>query len=206
MNQFEHLIPQNILDAMALDLFQLRIDLISTSAGGLWPEIQVCIDEQPIWSGYVSQTQRVEYSTTGRRNQTLILTIKLMNKTNDHTKINENGDIIENTSVTIHSLQVNQVELIATNLIQKFGDYQMMLDDEKMQYFIKQGYNTGSSHSTTMYENGHWALKFEFPILPYLCSKTTQHEPHEKWPDDKLMQVLYNKILELEHFTQTTRN
>ena len=97
MNQFEYLIPENILNSMALDSFQLQIDLLSTSAGGLWPEIQVCIDDRTIWSGHVLHNQRIEYSTTGQPNQTLILKIRFLDKTNDHTKVNHNGDIIENT-------------------------------------------------------------------------------------------------------------
>ena len=45
-----------------------------------------------------------------------------------------------------------------------------------------------------MYENGYWQLDLKMPLLTHLVQLATVQDKHEKWPDDELLEILYDKI------------
>jgi hypothetical protein len=205
MNQFDYLIPDHIVPKMNLDLVQIQVNLIATPANGHWPSAQILIDDLLIWTGNIIEKQCIDYVRNDIQGKNLSLKIEFLNKIPDHTKVDIDGKIIENTSITIDSLLVNQVDIVKCNLIYQLGNYQMSLDDEKQQYYIDHGFNVGPSHSLGMYENGIWLLNFDLPVLPNLCSLMTRHAQHEKWPDEYLMNTIYDGILKVENLLKSKR-
>jgi hypothetical protein len=198
MNQFDHLIPGSIVKLMNLDLVEMDLNLIATQANNQWPRVRVRLNETLIFDDQIAGSQQIIYSGKHHDISKIKLVIEYFGKNDEHTMVDELGKITQNQSVTIDSLILNGVNLVDCSLIYQLGYFYFNLNENKKKYYDQHGISTAPSHSLGMFENGKWELEIEFPILPSLCKLSAFYELHEKWPDDKLYNDLYNSIIKLQ--------
>ena len=204
MNQFDHLIPQHIIQKMILNSVELELVLKASPAGGIWPRVKVSVNSQVLFDGTVIEKQTITHSNKHDPGTEVRLSIEYLDKTDQHTLVDDQGQLIENQSVLIESIKLNDVDLVQTNLIYNFGKYFYNLSETKKQYFKTQRHETEFSHSLHMCENGSWILDLKVPILPELIKHKALHEKHEIWPDDKFMNDMYNTIKRVEDYLTKT--
>ena len=86
------------------------------------------------------------------------LTVDVSGKTEDHTKIDQNSNITEDTIVKICSMKINQIELMPliyhTDALQKF-----YINGQKDQVLQK---------LTDIGQNGVWEFKFKTPLYDWM--------------------------------------
>jgi len=205
MNQFDYLIPPHIIEKMALDCVDFELKLICAPARNIWPHVKVSINNDIIFDGIVEQQGTIKYSNKHEPGTVVRLHIEYLDKTDEHTVVDDQKQIVENQWVKIESLLANDVDLVSTNLIYNFGCYFLKLSDTKKQFFKQQGYETETSHSLQMFENGSWILDLKVPILPELIKLKAFYEKHENWPDDKFMTSMYNSIQAIEKLINSNR-
>jgi hypothetical protein len=154
-----------------------------------WPNIRIWLDGQLILNQSV-QNGQLEFDYKGRvdmQKDQVVLEIEYYGKTDNDTCVNDHGQIVQNQSVTIENLLINNVDVVENRIIYLLGNYTAELSTEKLAYYIKHGYHVGPSHSLAMHENGRWRLAIKLPILTNFIRMVSPQEAHEKWPDPELL-------------------
>lgn len=193
----DHLIPSEILEICGFDRIDLRLDLSGQSCQAQWPCIDVVVDGQLRASTHADPKLCWQDLWTTQRDS-LHVKICYHGKTHDHTRVDDQGNIVENQCVTIDRLCVNGVDLVSTGLIYRFGEYRMELADDKLQYYQQHGFDTGPSHSLTMWENGTWEIEIPVPVLPAMIRYQSRYQPHEKWMDEDIYQQVHRCVLDIQ--------
>ena len=196
----DFLIPEQILRKINSNNLEVQIKFRATAAQARWPWVRVWLNSQLIANQPMVSDNSVTFSSDMVDSQAQ-LKIEYYGKTNNDTITDATGQIVENQSLEIKQITVNGVDIVANNLYTSLGSYHMYLDDQKREYYLTHGYSTGPSHSLHMFENGHWQLEFDLPVLSNLVQLKTQQQAHEKWPDPELLLEIYstiNTIKELE--------
>jgi hypothetical protein len=199
MKQLDYLIPKSIMKMMNLDRFDFELKIDTTSANNDWPMIKILVDSEVVFDEQIESSRVIKYQGNCVDKEFILLDIEFYGKNENHTVVDENGNIIENQGCVIKSLKINDVDVVSTQIIYNLGHYYFYLSEQKRQYFEKHGYATDRSHSLSMFENGTWKMKLKTPILTELVKYKAFYEAHEQWPDDKFMRLMYNNIIELEN-------
>jgi hypothetical protein len=196
MDNLDFLIPAEIIDLCQFDKFTMEIKLESTPARGVWPCVKVLLNDEEIFNGVVVEEQYIHNTRTVNGIDEFKLSIHYYNKTDNDTVVHQ-GTIIENQSLTIKNILINDINLIQTNIIYAIGCYTLNLTDNKKAHFLKNGIDIGPSHSLGMYENGHWDIILKTPLVPYFTKIRTAKIQYNNWPNHSLMNQIYQatKIL-----------
>ena len=196
----DYLIPSEILEKINSKKLAVQIKFNAVSAQARWPMVRVWVNNQLVADQPIVTGNCITFDTDIIDSQAQ-LKIEYYKKTNNDTITDATGQMVENQSLEIKQLLINDVDIIANNLYTRLGHYYMLLDNQKKEYYQTHGYNTEPSHSLHMFENGYWQLDFDMPILQNLVQLNTQQQAHEKWPDPELLLEIYstiNTIKELE--------
>jgi len=193
MSKFNTLIPENIKKLLNHNEVNVRIILTSTSANGVYPKIKIKMDDNIIFDGSVIKEISIPILTMVNKSS-FNFQIEHYGKTDAGTVVDDNGNIIENQTVTISGFFVNEVDITKRGLMSKLGCFYPNLSQEKQKYFLDIGISVGPSQSLTMFENGTWSLEFKMPVLYWFNKLVSPQEIHEKWPNQDLMDHLYDKI------------
>ena len=191
-NNLDHLIPQEILNLLQPTRINIDLLLTASSAQGRWPCATVKIDDLVIWQGTVECQHRILWH--GERDSKFSLRLLYHNKGINDTVVDSHGLIVENQSLNIGKILVNDVDLIKTGLIHQVGSYHMDLSREKRQYFLENNISVGPTTHTQMYENGQWIMQFGVPVLSHFTALRTPPEPIEKVPYQLIMQEIHQQI------------
>lgn len=193
----DFLVPDHIIDHCAFDRLTIDIKLSGTSAVDDYPMARIKVNSKTIFDGVVENKEELSFETSlDLMNDNLVLLeIEYYGKKKHHTTVN-NADrtIQENQMIELSDLIINDVDVIKTNILYSIGQYEMFLTDEKREYFINNGYDTGPTHSRQMFENGKWKIDIPVPVLTGFCKIASFQDPHEKWPNPELMQELFDRI------------
>lgn len=191
----EALIPQKILDLCEFDRFDVELILQSTAAAERWPRVQILIDNKVVRDETVCQRSLLQIRHRLDQNQKQVrFDLRYLDKTSGDTIIDQKGQILQNKTVEIIGLRINDVDLISTNLVYGFGHFIMDLTDEQKHYFQTHSINYGPSHSLLMSDNGTWSWQLPVPILSGFVSRSSLYQKHEKWFDSDLYHKIYTKI------------
>ena len=113
-------------------------------------------------------------------------------KTDRDTRVNAQGEIIENQHISIKSFKINDIDFVKNNLIYR-GLYKMSLSNSKRQHFEQLGIAT-ETQDYHFYENGIWTLQIPFPVLTYIINSTKQLETFEKISYHNIIQDIIKKL------------
>ena len=191
------MIPQSILNCLNLDLIDLQFELQAHAAQGRWPCVCLRVDGIIVHNGPVINQQKFNYSSRSQSCQEkCTIEIVLYNKDDQDTVLNEQGQIVENQSLSIVSVVANGVDLVKTNIIHKgFGSYSMNLSKEKHKYFVEHNINVGPTTGLDMFENGVWQIELGLPILSVITGLHDVIEPWERIQVEQLVNTLYQQYL-----------
>jgi hypothetical protein len=192
MSHLDHMIPSHIIDMMDLNSFEFSLILDSTSANGAHPRVSVKVDDVTIYDDVVG-TNPITFSTKSSMHESNV-EIFYYNKTQSDTVVGPNGEILEDQSVTIKSMTVNGVDIVSSGIIYNLGHFHPKLSAEKQQFYKTNGIDAGPSHTLNLHDNGHWELKFKFPVITNFVKLKAFQETHEKWPDNELLNAIYDTI------------
>lgn len=206
MHNLDNLIPQSIIDLMQLSNFDFDLTLLSTPYNNKWPMAKVTIGDLVVFNGLVVDSQEIKYSSNFKNVESIDVFIEYYNKQDNDTLISDQGEIIENQSITISKLCVNNVDLITSQVIYNLGMFHQNLSPEKTQYFIEHNLDTGPNHTLYLCENGVWKLNFKFPVVYHFVKYKAFQARTEKWPNPTLMNEIYNLVQEIRVLEQQKRN
>lgn len=209
-SKIDYLIPEKILQAFELDRFDLEIVLQGESCWGQYPQVKIWIDHVVIWQGTIGPKEHIKFSQKlDLVNESVSVRIEMHSKDDiAGTQVDLSGHTVENQSVEIKQLIVNDIDIVKNSSIFNFGHYQLKLSDQKAEYFQHNGHNLGPSHCLTMTENGEWCLDFDLPVVRSIAKSVAPQYAAMKWPDhDLLVKIIAqcNRILALEQQIQTSK-
>lgn len=201
MTSLDYLIPNSIIDQMQLSKFDFKLDLTSTPCHGRWPNVKVTVGNSVIFNDVIVGQQHIAHNMDIVIDE-LAVQIEYYNKQDNDTLVSAQGEILENQSVTIASLCVNNIDIIKTQIIYNLGFFYQNLSLEKQKYFIDHGFNTGPSHTLYLCENGIWKLNFKFPVMYHFVKCKAFQAPTERWPDTEFLNEIYNLVQEIRILEQ----
>lgn len=209
-SKIDYLIPDKILQACELDRFDLEIILQGTACWGQYPQVRIWVDHVVIWQGAVGSQEHIKFSQKiDLVNKSTCVRIEMHSKDDvAGTRVDLSGQIVDNQSVEIKQLIVNDIDIVKNSSIFNFGHYQPKLSEQKAQYFQQHGYNLGPSHCLTMTENGEWCLNFDLPVVRSIAKLVAPQYTAMKWPDhDLLVKIIAqcNRVLALEQQIQSRK-
>jgi hypothetical protein len=190
------LIPANILESCQLDRFDMTIIFRAAAVEGRWPRVRITVGDQQVIDKEINDQEEIKFSTRlDLSDYHFDIKIEYYGKTNKDTKL-ISGKISENQYVEIEKFIINDIDIIATNIIYSLGHYHMLLPKEKFEYFKLHGHETGPTHSLSMFENGYWLLVMRAPILTQFVKFKSKNEKHViHWPNNELLNEIYDTIL-----------
>lgn len=205
----DYLLDNTVIEYCNFDRFDLNLVLSSTPAEKRWPTVKIWMDTELVAEKTVANGKwHFDFSTkVDLERDHVCLEIEYVDKTDRDTVIDAQGSIVQNQSVTIEKIFVNDVDLLETNMIYTLGHYTPELSPEKTAYYLKQGYSIEPSHTLTMYENGRWQMRMPLPISTNFVRTMAKQEAHEKWPDPELLTNIIktvNTIRDLERKIKKT--
>jgi hypothetical protein len=202
MYNLDHLIPLDILEMMQLDRFDFVLTLTSEPCNSRWPNAKVSVNNEVVFDGIIKEYQQINYNAKFDNINEVYVDIEYYNKQDNDTTVDANGSIIENKSITISELTVNDINLVKTRTIYNLGFFHQNLSPEKQQYFIDHGINFGPSHTLHLAENGVWKLKFQMPVMQEFVRHKASQAPSERWPNPKLLSEIYALIEDIRRLTK----
>lgn len=194
----DQLIPKEIMDLLNLTQIKFRIVLQGHPAQHRYPWVDIHLDQQLVYRGYVNSTFDQTFSANATSKQKhCILKIKYSNKTDQDIVIDQSGAVIETQHLEIKNLFVNGIDIVDEQHIpQKFGSYQLSLNPDQIKYYIKNGYSVGPSLSTKMHENGVWQLQFKLPILSFLTQNLNNNCNRPTYFNcQQVLEEIYQRVL-----------
>jgi hypothetical protein len=192
----DFLIPPQILKLCSLDQFDFRLKLKATPIDNRFPRARIIINDQIIVDREIQTIDTIEYSTRlDLSNPNFKIKIEYYGKTNRDTKVSQSYEIIENQSLEIVECLINNIDIVASNIIYSLGYYYMSLPPEKYNYFKANGFDTGPTHSLSMFENGYWELNLTAPVSTQFAQFKSKYEKHvNNWPNNALLNEIYTTI------------
>jgi hypothetical protein len=200
-NLIDHL-PRHILSMMRFENFDLEITLQGYSCNGIFPTVEIFINKQLEFTSCIDHKTinlNKKFDSTVRQ---VTVDICYLGKTDADTRVDHLGQIIENQSLEITGLTINQVDIISSQSIYKLGNYTQNLSEEKKAYFLEHKIDIGPSHSLHMFENGVWNINLGFPILPELCKIMSVTEVHQKSLNYDQFDDMYQRIQHIKQLEQ----
>ncbi len=192
------MIPTQILAWINSNHIEFRLVLQGYASQGRWPCVKISIDNHVVFQGVVENILDQTFVSTATTDQTqCVLEIEYINKNEQDTVVNDQGNILENQHIVIKHLFANHVDIVNNQLIhQGFGQYSMKLSQEKIDYFLKNEYSIKDSTTLEMFENGTWTLIFGLPILNFLTLKQQGYTDQWEQVDiHGLLQELHQQML-----------
>ena len=202
MDNLDRLIPNQILNLMKLKRFDFELSLSATPCNDRWPMVKVTIDKEVVFDGTIVNHQWVSYRNEFDNISNLEVLIEYYNKQDYDTTVDSAGQIVENQSVTITELTINEIRLVKTQIIYKLGMFYQNLSTAKQQYFVDHGIDTGPSHTLCLYENGMWVLKFQLPVMQQFVKFKSSQAPSEQWPNPGLLSEIHTLIQDIRRLTE----
>lgn len=192
----DHLLDPEIIEYCRFDRFDLKLTLTATDADCRWPGIRIWNDgkiiaDQSVTDG-IFEFEYNEIVDMSRSNK--VLEIEYYGKTDQDTITDSSGNIIQNQSLTIERLLINDIDIIENSTMYQLGNYTAELSPEKRAYYIEHGYSVEPTYSLNMFENGRWRLTIPLPILTTLVKLKAVQEAHEKWPDPELLNSIVTTV------------
>lgn len=143
-----------------------------------WPCVSILLNDKEIFIDCIREEQTLKFKLI--TSEKFSITIRYQDKDDFDTVVDENGNIIENQSVEIKKIIINQIDLIKTGLIYKnIGNYKMNLSDYKKLELKKYNQSTDLSTNLLMCENGDWTIILEQPLYTFLSKLWYRSEPAE---------------------------
>lgn len=161
-----------------------------------WPSVKISVDNHVAYSGPVIGVQKIIYKNTAALDQkSCIVDIEYINKSDNDTVIDLQGNILSNQSVLLKELYINGVDLIKSELIHRnVGQYTMHLSAFKKQYFADHNIDIRPTTNTHMFENGLWHIELALPLLSTLTAKHNFAEPWENVDLTSIVDQLYQQL------------
>lgn len=202
-SDIDHLIPAEIIAAAQFDRFDLQIVLQGSKANNVYPSVNIWIDQTCVWSGQVIGCCDISYTTEFDIDKpTVQIKIEMVDKDAVlGTKVDTLGNIIEDQSVTIEQIIINDIDIVANGTVYQFGHYHLNLTADQTQYFTDHGISVAPSHTLTMHSNGQWRLTLGLPATRFIAKTVSPQRGDMKWPDNELMIKMLetcNKINQLQ--------
>lgn len=193
MYNFKNLLSTEIRKKLSAKSLNLIITLSAKDCDQRWPMCRISVDDELIFDSKIVSTQHIEFSKRFKDDVTISsLKIEMYGKTDKDTKIDSNGNIIDNQMMQIADLKLNGVDILKNNLIYR-GKFIMKLDDNKITLFKNNNIPT-ENHDYHFYENGVWTLQIGLPVLTYIINSIKQTETFEKIPYDDTMIAIIQKL------------
>ena len=201
------LIPAHILESCQLNRFDMSIMFRAAAVEGRWPRVRITVGDQQVIDKEIHDQEEIKFSTRLDLSiPTFDIKIEYYAKTNKDTKL-INDKISENQYVEIEKFIINDIDIIATNIIYSLGYYHMLLPKEKFEYFKLHGHQPGPTHSLSMFENGYWLLVMRPPILTQFVKFKSKNEKHVlHWPNNELLNEIYDTILYIRNLEKQIKS
>lgn len=181
---------------MSLDLIDVCVVVQGVECQQRWPKLKVSVDSHDVYCGTIAGMQKIKHQCRATPNQqTCVIDIEYMDKSDSDTQVDSQGNILSNQSVLLVELWINGVDIIKSGLIhQNIGQYTMNLSAQKQQYFVDHNIDIRSTTNTHMFENGRWQIELALPLLTTLTSKHNFVEPWEKVDLTSIVDDLYQQL------------
>jgi len=193
-SDLSNLIPTELLPSLREDRFNISIKLQGLPYKTIWPKVRILLNSTTLIDTKVENEFKFEYQTTVETAQHYDLELILYNKLDKFTTVDTNGSITENMGVEIKSIVINDIDIVSNNLISNLGEFTPHLSKSKIEFFTKNNIFFGPSKTLGIFENGVWKMSFEAPIVSYLNKFSAFYEKHAIWPNNVLLQEIYDTI------------
>ena len=166
-------IIDNLFDIQKLlhdesDYYDLKINLLGTPVSDRYPLVGIRINDQELWDNRV-----INDVITFRELQILDSALKIeivyKGKTDQDTVVN-GETILENQSLTIESIEINDVKIQKKDLMYMGVACYELTESQKNSY-AKVGASWIDVKTNVMYNNGTWKLEIKKPILSNLIDQ-----------------------------------
>lgn len=193
MHKLDNLLSTEIKKKLYRKNFDLILQLSAKDCDGRWPKCKVLINDKIIFDGEVQKNTDILFKDEFDIDDSiLILTIDRYGKTDNDTKIDKNGNIIDNQMVKITKLLLNEIDIMKNNLIYQ-GKFIMNLSNTQLKYFTKNNLPI-ENHDYHFYENGVWTLQIGLPVLTYIINTRKKIETFEKISYTDIMTKIVQKL------------
>lgn len=193
MYNLDYLLSTEIRKKLQRKTLNLILNLSSTDCSGRWPRCKVLINDETIFDNVVKRCTTILYNNEFADHEKLVtLSIYRYGKTSKDTKVDKNGNILENQMLQISSFMLNDIDIMKNNMIYR-GKFKMNLSDNVKQYFINNNINI-ENHDYHFYENGIWTLQIELPVLTCIINNVKRMETFEKISYDDIMVSIAKKL------------
>jgi hypothetical protein len=161
----------SILDIIKEDnCYNFFISLTGTPANGNYPKIKISIDGQLVWSGQVIDAASLKFTSIVAVAPCIDFEIQYYNKLDNDTVVNKDGTIIENQSVKINSLEINNL-LISGNQLMEYSSTNYMLTDGQKDAYNSNNFPWEGVKTDTLWNNGTWQIKLQRPVIANLTKQ-----------------------------------
>jgi hypothetical protein len=198
-----NLIPKHIIDIIEPAKIDVTIVLACHAFNSHWPMIKLTINDQIAYDGETQGLFQFDYSFHINPDQdTFSIVLTYHDKLDTYTKVDDQGNIIENQGVDIKKLVINGVDIVESNIIHQVGQFTPIFSPAKLCFFKDNNIDTGPSTTLGVYENGVWDMTFKLPVLSYF-SEIQHHiefNSNDSW--QPLVAEIFARVLNCEKLEQ----
>ena len=193
MHNLNNLLSAEISEKLRKKNLEISLTLSAKDCDGRWPRCQVLINDKIIFDDEIKKTADIVYKNNFDYDDNHVnFVINRYGKTDSDTKIDTNGNIIDNQMMEITKLMLNGIDIIKNNLIYQ-AKFVMDLSDNQLKYF-KNNNIPSENHDYHFYENGQWTLQIGLPVLTYIINITKTTETFEQIPYSDVMNEIIEKL------------
>jgi len=187
----ERLLDKELLERVTDRTVSLKIGLKGTACNGKFMCCRVLLGGETLFDGEISEEQIIK-SESRREEETVRLSIETYGKGDDGTRTSNDGEILENRSISIADLVINGVDYINSNYIYR-GIYEMSLSNDKEEYLRSRGFQT-KHNDYHFFEDGEWHLDISVPVLKGLIDSNKTTESYEMMSYEGMMEEIVSLL------------
>ena len=172
-----------------------HVDLTGYPANQRYPEINISIGTQLVWSGPVVDNLLLEFDSVSIDLPEFSFEIEYFNKLENDTVVADDGTIVANQSVKINAVMINDVLITGNRLLEHSSTDYCLTESQKIAY-TSNVYPWESVKTDTIWNNGVWKIKLQKPIVAGLIKQKYISRQVFELPHTDILNKLQNYFRE----------
>ena len=147
-------------------VYRLLVNLSGSPASNNYPQARLSVNNTVIWTGAVKEQTVLDFPSLFVAEHCFNLQLEYFGKTDNDTVVKDNK-IVENQSVCINGIGINDVEIGGHDLI-AFSNTDYSLTESQQSAYNSNGFHWKSVKTDTLWDNGIWKLSLDKPVIASL--------------------------------------
>lgn len=147
-------------------VYRLSVNLSGSPASNNYPQVKLSINNTVIWTGAVKEQTVLDFPSLFVAEHYFNLQLEYFGKTDNDTVVKDNK-IVENQSVCINGISINDVEIVGHDLT-AFSNTDYSLTESQQSAYNSNGFRWKSVKTDTLWDNGIWKLSLDKPVIASL--------------------------------------